>query len=66
MRGISHRERGMLCQDRAAYLERDHMQIAALVDGISQTDKSVIVFEHIADDLVQFTAEHMEELLGYN
>lgn len=66
MRGISHRERGMLCQDRAAYLERDHMQVAALVDGISQTDKSVIVFEHIADDLVQFTAEHMEELLGYN
>lgn len=66
MRGIRHKERGMLCQDRAAYLEGEQIQVAALVDGISQTDKSVIVFEQIADYLVQFVAEHMEELLRHN
>lgn len=64
MKGERHKERGMLCQDRMAYRQKGTIQAAALVDGTSKRDESILVYEEIVEFLAEYLVEHMEELLN--
>lgn len=63
MKGERHKEKGLLCQDRMAYRQKGSIQAAALVDGASKKDESILVYEEIVEFLAEYLVEHMEELL---
>lgn len=62
--GEGHEAKGMLCQDRVCFKQKDGLQIIALADGIGNCDLNVIGTERVLDSLCSFFLKDYDEIMS--